>query len=607
MAKLHPVETHWFEMFVPRAQTVYALETLALSGDVELEHDVLSTLAYDTQALTKWVVSAEALGQRYADCLPIVDAHAHLVTHDPNETAASALAEIRHWLAEQCRLERRLRARMRAVHELELLRDCLDAMHDMDDLLAYFSHTDGLLSKRIYACPLGKPFAEPRDPATVVELFAGKHFDFHVVFCLPEKFAAQDRICRENHCEPVELPAWLYENWSDRHLAIEQRRQALQGEVAELSDRKEARKHEAPVRRALADIAILRWFLDHAIALSDDQRHCIVTGWTTVDQPEILRQRLKRAGIDVRILFRPGAPSRAAPVDLSNNRFVRLFRPFVNLAGTPGATEVDPSPLLAVLVPLLFGMMFPDAGHGLVLVAVGMAFAPRYPRLRVLVPCGSAAVLFGILFGEVFGSHTLIPAVWFCPLEEPLLMLTISLVLGVLVILLGLLLSGLEAYWNRVFARWAWLDGAVLVFYLGLLLGVVERTLLFVSAAAAAWYLVGVLVTAREAYGAALVKGIGRFVFSAFELGVNTLSFVRVGAFALAHVALTHTLLEMTGGVESDLLRLVLLVLGHAAIITIEVLVVFVQITRLILFEFFSRFLRAEGRLMRPLHSPDSK
>jgi V/A-type H+-transporting ATPase subunit I len=607
MVRLHPAETHWFEILVPRDQTVYALETLASSGEVELEHDVLSSLAYDTHALAVSISGAEALRARYGRHLPNVDAHAHLVTEDPGSTAASALTEIRCWLAKQLRLEHRLRSRTRTKHALAVLRECLNAASDLGEELAFFSHSEGLLRKRIYACPRGQQAAVPPNSATVVEVFAGERFDFHVVLCLPEMFAAQDRICRQHHCEPVEVPVWLHDNWSQRYSVIDRRLQTLQAEIGELSDVMESRKHDVALQSALADIAILRWFLDHAIALSDDHRHCIISGWTTVDRPEILQRRLRQAGIEVRILFQACAPIHRAPVGLTDSRFSRLFRPFVTLAGTPGATEVDPSPLLVVLVPLLFGMMFPDVGHGLVIVAAGVVLAPRYPRLRLLIPCGLAAVLCGVVFGEVFGSHTVIPALWFCPLDEPLMMLAASLALGVLVILLGLLLSGVEAYWNRAFGHWLWLDAAVLFFYLGLLLLVFDPSFLLLSIVAAAWYLVGVLVTARQAYGRALVSGIGRFLFSSFELGVNTLSFLRVGAFALAHAALTHTLLEAAAGIDSDGMRLVTLVVGHAAIIAIEASMVFVQTTRLILFEFFSRFLHADGRLMRPLQIPEHR
>ena len=123
---------------------------------------------------------------------------------------------------------------------------------------------------------------------------------------------------------------------------------------------------------------------------------------------------------------------------------------------------------------------------------------------------------------------------------------------------------------------------------------------LAVTAVAFIWYLVGLVATGSRP----LWHGLGRLAQSTLELVLNTLSFARIGAFALAHAALSHALLEIVGLVESTLIQGALLVLGHALIIVVEGLVVFVQTTRLVLFEFFSRFLRADGRLFRPIEAP---
>ena len=69
----------------------------------------------------------------------------------------------------------------------------------------------------------------------------------------------------------------------------------------------------------------------------------------------------------------------------------------------------------------------------------------------------------------------------------------------------------------------------------------------------------------------------------------------------MAHTALTHSVLEIAAQFDQKAVQIGLLVVGHASIIIFEGLVVYVQTTRLILFEFFTRFLRAEGRLFRPL------
>jgi V/A-type H+/Na+-transporting ATPase subunit I len=93
---------------------------------------------------------------------------------------------------------------------------------------------------------------------------------------------------------------------------------------------------------------------------------------------------------------------------------------------------------------------------------------------------------------------------------------------------------------------------------------------------------------------------LGELLLSLFELIMNTLSFVRVGAFALAHAALSFAVMTLAEPIENPLGWLLIVVLGNLFVIVLEGLVVFVQTTRLVLFEFFIRFLRAEGRPFRP-------
>jgi len=88
---------------------------------------------------------------------------------------------------------------------------------------------------------------------------------------------------------------------------------------------------------------------------------------------------------------------------------------------------------------------------------------------------------------------------------------------------------------------------------------------------------------------------------------MNTLSFLRVGAFALAHAALSHAIMTLAEGVEHPIAWLLGVLAGNAFSVALEGLVVFVQTTRLVLFEFFIRFLQADGRLFRPVRPPPAK
>ena len=88
------------------------------------------------------------------------------------------------------------------------------------------------------------------------------------------------------------------------------------------------------------------------------------------------------------------------------------------------------------------------------------------------------------------------------------------------------------------------------------------------------------------------------------QILVNTLSFARVGAFALAHSALSAAVVTMAEASGSVVGGLLIMILGNLLIIALEGLVVAIQTTRLVLFEFFNRFLRGTGRIFRPLPPP---
>ena len=96
----------------------------------------------------------------------------------------------------------------------------------------------------------------------------------------------------------------------------------------------------------------------------------------------------------------------------------------------------------------------------------------------------------------------------------------------------------------------------------------------------------------------------GLIAQQAFQLAINSLSFARVGAFALAHAGLCSAVVALSEASAQPALSLVVMTLGNAVIVVLEGLVVSIQTTRLVLFEFFIRFLRGEGRALRPLAGP---
>ncbi len=105
----------------------------------------------------------------------------------------------------------------------------------------------------------------------------------------------------------------------------------------------------------------------------------------------------------------------------------------------------------------------------------------------------------------------------------------------------------------------------------------------------------------------AVFSAMGSLLETMMQLFLNTVSFVRVGAFALAHAGLSMAFSIMADSVNSTLLALLVMLIGNIIVIALEGLVVSIQTTRLILFEFFIRFLQANGRVFKPLAGPLAK
>jgi V/A-type H+-transporting ATPase subunit I len=198
-----------------------------------------------------------------------------------------------------------------------------------------------------------------------------------------------------------------------------------------------------------------------------------------------------------------------------------------------------------------------------------------------------------------------IPALWVHPIEQPLVVLAVPLVAGVLILLLGLMLNALESWWRGELRRWLQVDAAVLVMYLSLLAALFIPGSLAVTLFGLGWYLAGSLANTSSNVLARAATALGSLVEQLMQLLINSISFVRVGAFALAHAGLSLAFVIMAESTGSLVAGLLILLLGNVIVILLEGLVVTIQTTRLVLFEFFIRFLRGSGRTFRPLAMPE--
>ena len=351
----------------------------------------------------------------------------------------------------------------------------------------------------------------------------------------------------------------------------------------------------------LKRVAVLLWLQEHSGNISATRHLMRITGWTSARDAAEIRAALDAAQIDYALSFGDGA-AEDVPMVLDNPGWLRPFEFFPRLLGMPTDRDVDPSAVTALIAPLMFGFMFGDVGQGAVLLAAGLGLSRRWPELWLLVPGGAAAMVFGLLFGSVFSLEGVVPALWLHPLGAPVTVLVAALVLGAVILVFGLALDFTQAVWHRRTARWLREFGGVTLAFLSLLGAWFAPVLAWGLVLGLALSLAG--ARAEDGWSpAAAARAAAEFAEAIMRLLVSTVSFARVGAFALAHAGLSTAVVdvaEATGAIGFW----ITLVIGNLLILGLEGLVTAIQTTRLILFEFFIRFFRAEGRPFQPLSPP---
>ena len=598
-------QAQWFETYILRHETVVALEALAASGEIELESDPAIAVPLDLSQIHDAISAFRDLERRYQHLFEDIKPSAAAPIMPPEKLAKKSL----HYLNQWCEAADRLLSRQLRLEtqrqDLILLGECLNALAGESTRFPHFAHKSKFLYKGVFACPHSQRL-ESEICIAVDEYFPGAEHNFFFVADLPEKQPVIERAYQSATCILVQVPAWLSNDPVEQKQQIAAKREKIETQIHNLVQRLQKQQQEPELANALANMRLLTWYADKAQGLTTQQTYCHVTGWTKLKQPQDLERLLQRKGIHTNIRFTSAPENYQPPMNLILPGWTRPFHLFVEMLGTPSRDEVNPILLIPLIISLLFGYMFPDIGHGLILLLISSLLYRRWPQGRFLITCGLSSIFFGFVFGEFFGIEGLLEPLWIKPLDEPLLILIPPLFLGVILMLLGLVFNGIEAYWRSELKSWLLRGAAVFVMYASLSVAIFDLQALLITTLGLVWFVVGQLFEATGNRIGWLLANLTHLVQSLFELLLNTFSFLRVGAFALAHAALSSSVMQLADGSENQTTRIAFLIIGHLLIVTIEGLVAFVQTTRLILFEFFTRFLKADGRIFRPLTTPQA-
>ncbi len=203
----------------------------------------------------------------------------------------------------------------------------------------------------------------------------------------------------------------------------------------------------------------------------------VIEGWTPKEDVDRVIDGIndETSGFCVIDVKEPKRDDVRVPSLLKNPKIVKPFESIVGMYGHPLYNDIDPTLITAIMFPILFGLMFPDIGHGMFLLAIGLALMFAFKGLGkeirgvgvIVVLCGFSSLIIGFLFGEFFGlseyaGHLVHDSVgmsipemfvfeplWFEPIPNVTVMFVLTMLIGTLHMGLGLLLSAI----NKVSSR----------------------------------------------------------------------------------------------------------------------------------------------------------
>jgi V/A-type H+/Na+-transporting ATPase subunit I len=566
--------------------------------------------------------------------------------------AGELLEEARPLVDEETLLLQRRLGLKQAAEELSAFSRVKVALGDVQDL-SYLTVRIGSVSPEIL------PELEQTLGKRALVIALDKPGTFMALAPRKGRWALDSELARREF-QPVQLPSDRRGVPGEMLAAIKGDLASVEGSLSALAARKSAlaAKYGLEIASLLADLDLGAAIDSVKQTLASTGSVQKVTGWiprrllsgVLRGLESLVQGRIAMTVFDPSELPEVASGKVKVPVSTPHGRVVKSFERMVFSYSIPLYGTIDPTPFVAVMFVLLFAIMFGDVGQGFVGVAIGLlinsgrisSFEP-YRRKNfgtTFLVAGLASMVSGFFYGSFFANeHVLEPAtraVTQALLGRPLshivtldsfkkitMFFGITIGVGAIINSAGLVINivnyARRRDWEKAILSKTGAAGALFFWYI---LFVVVRVLLGgrfspVDFAALAVPLLALFF--REpivhlARGHRPLLGGGLFAFimegvieileSAIYYVSNSVSFLRVAAFALAHTVLStivFLLSDMVGGAPGGIaFRILIVLIGNAIIIVLEGLIVTIQVVRLQYYEFFSKFFSESGEMFSP-------
>ncbi|MDD4568920.1 MAG: V-type ATPase 116kDa subunit family protein, partial [Tepidanaerobacteraceae bacterium] len=333
--------------------------------------------------------------------------------------------------------------------------------------------------------------------------------------------------------------------------------------------------------------------------------------------PEKYEEHVKKKVLEVTDLvyleFQVPTEDEDIPVLLSNAKLIEPFEVITELYSLPDPRGVDPNLYMAPFYFVFFGMMLSDAGYGIVLsLLTGYALwkfklagsGKKFAAMLFL--CGISTAMWGVIFGGWFGDLIKVKPLWINPLDNPLLVLIVAFILGIIQIYTGIILNAYKNIRAGHIADALMDQGLWLVLLTGLLM-FVKPELSAVAKNVSIFGALGLVLTqGRSQKG--ILKKLMSGILSLYNITgylSDVLSYSRLLALGLTTGVIATVINTMAKTVAGSFIGYIVMALiivgGHVFNLAINVLGAYVHSSRLQYIEFFSKFYDSGGQAFDPL------
>lgn len=469
-----------------------------------------------------------------------------------------------------------------------------------------------------------------------------RSFVWGMYFCPVESKQIVDDIFKSMYFERIMIPEFVTGNTTEAferlNAEIEENERIVEKSDKELAEF--CKEKEADIQRAFTKLRLKRETFELRKKVGALNNKFYIKGFIP-SKNEKKFEKLFEDSRSVSVVFMPpdADASCTPPTVLKNSWLTRPFAMMVEMYGLPDYDGFNPTTFVALTYTLMFGIMFGDLGQGFVVFLLGLFVGKKMNKAMggIMSRVGISSMIFGTLYGSVFGFEELLDPVYesigidFLPLhafKNTNFILLTAVGIGVALIVMSMCINIYIGFRQKDYERAVFGNNGIagLVFYGSVAFGVVGTMMLDMKVMSAPFVICLIVIPAlcifcRVPFSIALKykefklsadeeekMTVGNFIvenfFEMFEYVLsyvsNTMSFLRVGGFVLSHAGMMLVVMTLMEGAAAAAQPLVLII-GNAFVMVMEGMIVAIQIIRLEFYEIFSRFYDGDGKPFEPV------